>query len=212
MVDDLQLEARGLAGQRGHATLFAGIAFSLRGGEALVVQGPNGSGKTTLLRIVAGLTMPSAGEVRWRGQPMRAFDERLREVVAFQGHAPALKDELTAFENLDAWTSLHGARVSRAAIDEALDAVALSRRQRLPVRVLSQGQRRRVGLARLALCNRAVWILDEPLTALDTDATGVLGRLLARHLASNGICIAASHQPLPIEAGRLRQLSLGEGL
>jgi heme exporter protein A len=211
MVDDHLFEARALAARRGHATLFAGIAFSLRGGEALVVQGPNGSGKTTLLRIVAGVTMPSAGEIRWRGRPMRAFDEHLRQAVAFQGHAPALKDELTAFENLDAWTSLHGARVSRAAIDDALDAVALSRRQRLPVRVLSQGQRRRVGLARLALDDRPIWILDEPLTALDTQATDVLGRLLARHLASNGICIAASHQPLPIEPARTRHLSLGEG-
>ncbi|HSC24417.1 MAG TPA: cytochrome c biogenesis heme-transporting ATPase CcmA [Casimicrobiaceae bacterium] len=210
MSDDLLLEARGLAAQRGYATLFAGIAFSLRRGQALVVQGRNGSGKSTLLRIAAGLTMPSAGEIRWRGQAMRAFDARLREAVAFQGHAPALKDELTAFENLDAWTSLHGAAVSRAAIDEALDAVALSRRRRLPVRVLSQGQRRRIGLARLALCDRVVWILDEPLTALDAEATDVLGRLLSRHLAANGICIAASHQALPLEARRMQQLSLGE--
>jgi len=210
MSDDFLLEARGLAAQRGYATLFAGIAFSLHRGEALVVQGRNGSGKTTLLRIVAGLTMPSAGEIRWRGHAMRAFDARLREAVAFQGHAPALKDELTAFENLDAWTSLHGAAPSRAAIAAALDAVALSRRQRLPVRVLSQGQRRRIGLARLALCNRAIWILDEPLTALDADAADVLGRLLSRHLAANGICIAASHQPLPLEGHRMQQLSLGE--
>lgn len=210
MAADLLLEARGLAARRGYATLFSGVDFSLRGGEALVVQGPNGSGKTTLLRIVAGMTMPSAGEVRLSGDPMHAFDVRLRNVVAFNGHAPALKDELTAFENLDAWTSLQGSRVSPDNIAHALDSVALLRRHRLPVRVLSQGQRRRIGLARLALCDRALWILDEPLTALDAEATGMLGALLTRHLAENGTCIAASHQPLPLDASRMKILSLGE--
>src|SRR5690242_11889622 len=210
MAADLLLEARGLAARRGYATLFSGVDFSLRGGEALVVQGPNGSGKTTLLRIVAGLTMPSAGEVRLRGDAMRAFDARLRNVVAFNGHAPALKDELTAFENLDAWTSLQGSRVSRDKIADALDIVALSRKHRLPVRALSQGQRRRIGLARLALCDRAVWILDEPMTARDAEAIGGLGALLTRHLAASGLCVAASHQPLPLDASRMKSLLLGD--
>jgi len=141
---------------------------------------------------------------------MRAFDARLRNVVAFNGHAPALKDELTAFENLDAWTSLQGSRVSRDKIADALDIVALSRKHRLPVRALSQGQRRRIGLARLALCDRAVWILDEPMTALDAEAIGVLGALLTRHLAASGLCVAASHQPLPLDASRMKSLLLGD--
>ena len=204
------LEAHGLAAQRGYAKLFADVDFLLEDGEALVVEGPNGSGKTTLLRIVAGLTTQSEGEVRWQGEAMRAFDPRLRNVVAFNGHWPALKDELTAFENLDAWTSLHGPAASRESIAQALDAVALSRRQRLPVRVLSQGQRRRIGLARLALARRALWILDEPLTALDGGAIDMLDALLARHLASGGLCVAASHQPLPLDAGRTKRLRLGE--
>jgi len=203
------LEARRLAAQRGHANLFADVDFSLGSGEALVVQGPNGSGKTTLLRIVAGLTMPTAGEIRWHDEAMRAFDSRLRQVVAFNGHWAALKDELTAFENLDAWTSLHDQPASREAIEDALDAVALARRQRLPVRVLSQGQRRRIGLARLALSERPLWILDEPLTALDGEAIDVLGALLARHLAADGLCVAASHQPLPLDTGRTKTLALG---
>lgn len=203
------LEARRLAAQRGDARLFADVDFSIADGEALVVAGPNGSGKTTLLRIVAGLTMPAAGEVRWRGETMAPFDPRLRGDVAFNGHWPALKDELTAVENLDAWTSLHDRPASRAAIEGALDAVALSRRRRLPVRVLSQGQRRRIGLARLALAKRALWILDEPMTALDAAAIDVLRNLLARHLAGGGVCIAASHQPLPLENGRTKALTLG---
>lgn len=209
MAADHRLETRALSAQRGHARLFAGVDFSLAGGEALVVQGPNGSGKTTLLRIVAGLTMPTAGEVCWENAPMRAFDPRLRHVVAFNGHWPALKDELTAFENLDAWTALNDRRLARKAIEAALDAVALAGRQRLPVRVLSQGQRRRIGLARLALSQCPLWILDEPLTALDDDAIEVLGSLLARHLAADGLCIAASHAPLPLDAARAMILALG---
>jgi heme exporter protein A len=202
------LEARRLAAQRGFATLFVDVDFSLQIGEALVVTGPNGSGKTTLLRIVAGLTAPAGGEVRWHGEATRPFDPRLRNAVAFNGHWPALKDELTAEENLDAWSALTGLPAGRDDVARALDEVALSRQRRLPVRVLSQGQRRRIGLARLALAKRALWILDEPLTALDNEAIGVLGDLLEAHLAHGGVCVAASHQPLPIAATRTRTLVL----
>lgn len=203
------IEGRRLAAQRGYARLFEGIGFSLQAGEALVVSGPNGSGKTTLLRIVAGLTLPADGELRWRGEPTPPFDGRLREAVAFNGHMTALKDELTAEENLDAWTALDGPRASRESLAAALDAVALRTRRRLPVRVLSQGQRRRVGLARLALVRRPLWILDEPLTALDADGANMLGALLDAHLAQGGLCVAASHQPLPVEPQRVRRLELG---
>ena len=202
------LEARQLAAKRGFATLFVDVHFSLQGGEALVVTGPNGSGKTTLLRVVAGLTAPASGEVRWRGEATRPFDPRLRDVVAFNGHWPALKDELTAEENLDAWTALTDQRATADAIIAALDGVALSRQRRLPVRVLSQGQRRRIGLARLALVKRALWILDEPLTALDNEAVDMLGELLDAHLSGGGVCVAASHQPLPIAALRTQTLAL----
>jgi len=203
------LEARQLAAQRGQATLFRAVDFAIGAGEVLVVTGRNGSGKTTLLRIVAGLTLAAAGEVRWRGAVAPPFDARLREVVAFNGHAPALKDELTAEENLDAWIGLDDRRAPRDDIVAALDAVALSRQRRLPVRVLSQGQRRRIGLARLALVRRALWVLDEPLTALDADAVTMLRGLLDAHLADGGICVAASHQPLPISPARVRSLVLG---
>jgi heme exporter protein A len=209
MTADNVLEARRLAAQRGHVTLFADVAFSLDNGQALVVTGANGSGKTTLLRIVAGLTAPASGELRWQGEAMHPFDPRLRDAAAFNGHSPALKDELTAEENLDAWTALHERHAAHEAIGAALDDVALSHQRRLPVRVLSQGQRRRIGLARLALARRALWILDEPLTALDTDAVRVLGALLERHLAAGGLCIAASHQPLPLDGTRTATLDLG---
>lgn len=206
---DALFDAKRLAARRGYATLFAGVGFCVHHGEALVVTGPNGSGKTTLLRITAGLTAPFEGELRWQGAALRPFDERLRDVVAFNGHLPALKDELTPEENLHAWLALDDPGTTPEAIAGALDAVALARQRRLPVRVLSQGQRRRIGLARLALVQRPLWILDEPLTALDADAIAILGGLLDAHLAEGGICVAASHQPLPVPSGRIRPLALG---
>lgn len=202
------LEAKRLSAKRGYATLFAGVDFSIDAGEALVVTGPNGSGKTTLLRIVAGLTTPIEGAIRWRNETMRPLDARMRTCVAFNGHLPALKDELTAFENLAFWIDLDDRRPSSARIAGALDAVELGSRRSLPVRALSQGQRRRIALARLALVDCPLWVLDEPLTALDTDAIRILGDLADAHLAKGGIVMAASHQPLPIATERMQTLVL----
>ena len=202
------LETRSLAARRGFATLFQGLGFSLAAGEALVVSGPNGCGKTTLLRMLAGLAAPAEGEIRWDGAAVRPFEARLREAVAFNGHLPALKDELTAFENLAAWTTLENERADAQAIDRALAGVALARRARIPARALSQGQRRRIGLARLSLSRRRLWILDEPLTALDSDGVEVLETLLAAHLEGGGLVVAASHQTLPVPAASLRPLDL----
>jgi len=203
------LRAERLAARRGDATLFAGVDAAVSDGEALIVTGPNGSGKTTLLRILAGLTAPSEGEVRWRSDVVRPFDTRIRNAVVFNGHLPALKDELTTEDNLARWSALDGGRPSLAALEAALDAVALTAQRRLPVRVLSQGQRRRIGLARLRLSTRPLWILDEPLTALDAAGVELLHGLLASHLAAGGLCVAASHQPLPIARERERALVLG---
>jgi heme exporter protein A len=200
--------AEGLAARRGYATLFANLQFSVSTGCVLIVTGPNGSGKTTLLRIVAGLTAPAEGEIRWQGQAMRPFDARMREAVAFNGHLPALKDELSAEENLRAWIALDDRSPADDAVGDALDAIALARQRRLPVRVLSQGQRRRIGLARLRLVRRPLWVLDEPLTALDANGVDALGALLDAHLAGGGLCIAASHQALPIASERVRSLAL----
>lgn len=205
------LDARRLAARRGHATLFADIDFLVGAGETLVVAGRNGSGKTTLLRIVAGLTAPAAGDIRWRGDAMRPFDARLRCAAAFNGHATALKDELTAEQNLEAWIALDDRRAAQGEVADALERVGLLRQRRLPVRVLSQGQRRRIGLARLSLVRRALWILDEPLTALDADAVALFGALLGAHVAEGGVCVAASHQPLPLPGTCVRELALGGG-
>src|SRR5437588_1417994 len=161
------LQTQDLAARRGDAQLFSGVSLSLGSGRALVVRGPNGSGKTTLLRILAGATHPAAGQVLWRGERVGPFHPALRAGAVFIGHVPALKDELTAEENLASLTSLHGTRAEPVALAAALAVWTLTRQRALPARVLSQGQRRRIALARLSLLTRTLWLLDEPATALD---------------------------------------------
>jgi heme exporter protein A len=202
------LEAQDLAAQRGHARLFSGVTLSVASGRALAVTGPNGSGKTTLLRMLAGLTAPAAGTIRLNGESLRPFDPRFRAAVAFVGHLPALKDELTASENLASLVALGGGEASRERLATALDAVALTRQRDLPARVLSQGQRRRIGLARLALAGKSLWILDEPTTALDADGSAHLARIVREHLDTGGSAVMATHQPLDLPAGRALALAL----
>jgi len=202
------LEAHDLAAQRGHARLFAGLSFEVGPGRALVVTGANGTGKTTLLRMLAGLSLPAAGEIRWDGKSVAPFDPAMRASIAFAGHAPALKDELTAEENLTALATLAGETVTREAIHRALDAVALGSRRALPARVLSQGQRRRIGLARLSLLARPLWILDEPVTALDAAGAGLLTAMVAAHLDRGGIAVAATHAPLGLPESRSHAITL----
>ena len=192
------LEADHLAAVRGRTRLFANVTLRVRAREALFVTGPNGSGKTTLLRILAGLTAPSAGSVRFRGEVVAPFDARRRESVAFAGHLCALKDELSALENLQALVALAGATASDESTAAALERVRLSRQRSLPARALSQGQRRRIGLTRLTLVNKPLWILDEPATALDADGIELLTSLIRRHLDGDGCAIVATHQRLDI--------------
>jgi heme exporter protein A len=202
------LQAQDLAAQRGEATLFSGISFSLAPGTALIVGGPNGSGKTTLLRILAGVTHAAQGSVEWRGTAVGAFDPALRAQALFIGHVPALKDELTAEENLASLTELHAARAAPAALADALAVWALSRQRALPARVLSQGQRHRVGLARLSLVARTLWLLDEPATALDDAGVATLRAAIAAHLVGGGIAVIATHQELGLPAGAAQSLRL----
>ena len=203
------LQTQNLAARRGDALLFSDLSFSLAAGTALVVGGPNGSGKTTLLRMLAGLSHPAEGTISWRGRSVGAFDSELRAETLFIGHVPALKDELTALENLASLAQLHGSQASPESLREALGTWSLARQRSLPARVLSQGQRRRIGLARLLLVRRSLWLLDEPATALDDAGIAALCAAIARHLAAGGIAVLATHQELslPPEATRFLRLT-----
>jgi heme exporter protein A len=192
------LQAQNLAARRGDELLFSELSFSVTPGEALLVSGANGSGKTTLLRILAGLTHPADGTVTWRGAPVRVFDSQLRAQSFFFGHASALKDEFTALENLAALARLHGSNPTREQLQRALSTWSLSRQSGLPARVLSQGQRRRVGLARLRLAERVLWLLDEPASALDECGIATLCTAVKEHLARGGLAVIATHQSLDL--------------
>jgi heme exporter protein A len=202
------LEARDLAARRGEHTLFANINFSLSPGRALLVSGRNGSGKTTLLRIAAGLAHAEQGSLTWRGMPVDPFAPLLRANAVYIGHASALKDDMSAEENLASLATLHGTRHDISAVRNALAAWSIGAQRALPTRVLSQGQRRRVGLARLSLARRALWILDEPTTALDAAGTVFLRKLLDAHLAGNGIALIATHQDIGLGAAVTTMLEL----
>lgn len=195
MLDVQDLEAR-----RGRRVLFTGLGFGARPGQLLRVTGANGAGKTTLLRMLVGLSTPTAGRVRWNGAPLAAQREDFHRELAWLGHAASLKDDLTALENLQAIAVLGGDAVTPAEAATALAAAGLKGRERLPARVLSAGQRRRVVLARLALgAPRALWVLDEPFNALDVAATDWLAGLVRGRLAGGGIVVLTSHQAVPVD-------------
>jgi heme exporter protein A len=201
------IEARGLTCSRGDSRLFRDVSFHLVPGECLAVRGANGSGKTTLLRCVAGLTRPDAGEILWNGKPVREVSRDFRAAMIYGGHAPGIKDELTAAENLRDALALRGTAPEDAVIDEALANVGLGKHRRIPARRLSAGQRRRIGMARLALDPASGWILDEPLTALDADGESMFGKLLESHLQRGGWALVATHHDIGTSQPREMRLS-----
>lgn len=203
-----RLQALGLACRRGRRLLFEGLSFGLGDGQALRVKGGNGAGKTSLLRQLVGLAPADAGEVHWDGRPIARQREAYGAALAYLGHAPGLKDELTPLENLAADAALAGGADTPAQHVQALADWGLAAAARLPLRVLSAGQRRRVALARLSLSGAALWILDEPFTALDDAGCAQLGQLIERHLARGGLAVLTSHQPLPLAEARVQVLEL----
>jgi heme exporter protein A len=199
-----------LACVRGERRLFDQLSFEVGGGELFWVSGPNGSGKTSLLRMLCTLLPPESGELRWRGAPVRELGEVYLSELAYLGHAPAVKDDLTAEENLRFALAQQGVRASRAQALAALRAYGLAGSEELPARALSQGQRRRVALARLELCGaRALWVLDEPLTALDAQAVTLVRGRIAAHLGRGGVVVLTSHQEVNLSGLRVRRLALG---
>lgn len=202
------LEINNLACTRGDHLLFSGLSFSLSDGELMQVQGENGKGKTSLLRMLCGFLMPTEGEIRWRGENIRELDEEYYAEMIYLGHLNAIKDELNALENLRISAGLSGCEVDDKQALAALRHMGLRGRETLPVKVLSQGQRRRVALARLLASDARLWILDEPLTALDVGAVGLMQELIGAHLNKGGMVIFTTHQPLEVAGVETRRLTL----
>lgn len=203
------LEASHLQCTRGLRTLFSDLDFTIEAGELVHVAGANGSGKTSLIRILCGLLAPTAGEVRFRGADIRELAEDYRSRLVYIGHAPGLKDELTPAENLHIACTFLELNVTASAVSEALDGLGLGRAAHVPVKSLSQGQRRRAALARLALSSaRVLWLLDEPFIALDTQASARIELLIREHLGRGGMVVMATHQPLPAFGAAMRSIEL----
>lgn len=188
------LDAQNLTCARGERTLFKDLSFHVNAGELLYVRGENGVGKTSLLRLLVGLSKPVAGEIKWKGIPTEKCPEDFRKDTLYLGHHGALKGELSALENLRFSAAMDGMQLQESEALSALGLFGLKGRERLPVEWLSAGQKRRVLLARLALRKATLWILDEPLNALDVKATRFLLDMIRDHLQQQGAVIMTSHQ------------------
>jgi heme exporter protein A len=190
-----QLEASHLTLVRGGRMLFRDLSFSVEAGRALCVEGANGAGKTSLLRMLAGFLAPASGTIRFGD--VSDGEERGKR-VGWLGHHDAVKPQMSVRETLAFFARLYGGEMG-----DALDAVGLARLADLPGQYLSAGQKKRVALARLKICGRPLWLMDEPLASLDAAGKKIAADLVAAHCAGGGIAVVATHEPLGIDCERL---------
>ena len=187
-----------LSCSRGDKRLFSGVSFTLQPGQWLHLEGDNGVGKTSLLRLACGLSALEDGEITWNHQAVVQNPEAFRADLAYLGHQLALKEDLTPLENLRADAAVAGRPLKPEDALKALAQLGLRGREQLPVRVLSQGQKRRTALARLLVSSAKLWILDEPFVALDTAAQNALTQIINGHLAHQGMVLLTSHQAVSL--------------
>lgn len=207
-MSDLCLKGENMHLWRGDHHVLRGVAFQVWGGECLQLTGANGAGKTTLLRTACGLAYPEGGEITWCGENIRKDLHAFHAQLAYLGHEPPLKAELTPRENLHYWVGVRR-RLEPEELDQALDRVGAGHWADRPVRTLSAGQKRRAVLAALILMRVPLWLLDEPTTNLDADGQKLVGALIDEHLEAGGVALAAVHHELAVSAvGSLHRMEL----
>ena len=199
------LVARGLAFSRDDTPVFGPLDFAVDAGEALLVQGGNGAGKTTLLRVLAGLLRAEAGTVEIEGAP--ALPASRARHIAYLGHLPGLKADLSALRNLEYLCGLHGQRHSQAP-EAAMAIVGLAGFEDAPLRTLSAGQKKRLGLARQWLSPAPLWLLDEPYANLDLEGIQLVNRMVEAHLREGGAALITTHGAYAAPPVRTRLLEL----
>lgn len=205
------LEVSQLTAIRDERILFESLSFTIGAGELVQIEGRNGTGKTTLLRIVTGLGDRDTGEIFWNGENIESNRDAYHEDLLFLGHSTGVKRDLTAYENLRFYLSVHSKQsMSKEEIYSALVKVGLAGREDVPVAQLSAGQQRRVALARLWLSQHKLWILDEPLTAIDKQGVKVLESLFLSHAEKGGIVVLTTHQDMFTDNPKLRKIKLGD--
>ncbi|QMV51011.1 cytochrome c biogenesis heme-transporting ATPase CcmA [Ewingella americana] len=200
-------EAVNLSCVRDERTLFSDLSFTIEPGDMVQIEGQNGAGKTSLLRILAGLSSPDSGEVRWKGENTRRQRDLFHQDLLFLGHQPGIKSVLTAYENLAFYQSVDG-KVDSEALYQALENVGLLGYEDVTVAQMSAGQQRRVALARLWLTHAPLWILDEPLTAIDKQGVATLIELFEMHAGRGGMVVLTTHQDLQGVNRDVRKLRL----
>ena len=207
-VNNHTLSATNLAVVRGERMLFDKLNFTLKNGGVIYLQGANGSGKTTLLRTLCGLSQPYAGNIDWNGESIASLAEEYSKHLLYVGHLPGIKEDLTALENLQFSLAMLGTEVTNNKATEVLSMLGLAKGLNLQTRMLSQGQKRRVVLARLWLQDLPLWILDEPFTALDAAATDLLKQKIESFANAGGMVMMTSHQDFSLNVPDFLQLKL----
>jgi heme exporter protein A len=198
------LEVRNLSCIRGDALLFDALEFRLDRGQAILIEGANGAGKTSLLRILAGITLPVQGDVLWRGRPIAEVRAEFNEETAYLGHQLGFKMELTGLENLLFSLKVRGLEVDQDQCRQTMKDLGLQAQCELPVIALSAGQRQRLALARILLQKALLWVLDEPLTALDTRGVQQVFNAMQTHLDQGGLIVLTSHQSITVLPNLMR--------